>query len=123
VVGITLEVVTGVAGLFDIAGVVISRRCSAKAAKHEAVRMLAASKLNTVHSQISKALENCEVFDDEYKLILDEVEKYCTMKEKLRHKYAPATGSIMDEETKNELIRRGPQQARASFISSSIFVY
>jgi len=56
VAGITLAVVSGVAGLFDVAGVAVSRRCSAKAAKHEAVRMLAASKLNTVHSHISKAL-------------------------------------------------------------------
>ena len=74
VAGITLEVVTGVAGLLDITCVYISRRCSTKTAKHEAVRILAASKLNTVHSHISKALEDCEVSDDEYKLILDEVE-------------------------------------------------
>jgi len=75
VAGITLEVVSGVAGLFDVAGVVVSRRCSAKAAKHEAVRMLAASKNYTVHSHISKALEDSEVSDYEYKLILDEVAK------------------------------------------------
>ena len=109
VAGLTLEAITGVAGLFDIAGVAVSRRCSAKAAKHEAVRVLAASKLNTVHSHISKALE-------EYKLILDEVEKYRTMKEELRRKHAPAAGSMIDEETKNELIRRGREQARVSFI-------
>jgi len=107
VAGITLEAVTGVTGLRDIAGVAVSRRCSAKAAKHEAVCMLAASKLNTVHSHISKALEDCEVSDDEYKLILDEVEKYRRMKEELCHKHVLAAGSIIDEETKNELIRRG----------------
>jgi len=115
VAGLALEAITGVAGLFDIAGVAVSRRCSAKAAKHEAVRVLAASKLNTVHSHISKALEDCEVSDDEYKLILDEVEKYRTMKEELR-KHAPAAGSMIDEETKNELIKRGREQARDSFI-------
>ena len=100
VVGITLEVLTGVAGLLDIAGVYISRRCSTKAAKHEAVRILAALKLNAVHSHISKALEDCQVFDDEYKLILDEVEKYHEMKEDLRRKHAPAAGSVVDENTK-----------------------
>ena len=36
VAGLALEAITGVAGLFDIAGVAVSRRCSAKAAKHEA---------------------------------------------------------------------------------------
>jgi len=100
VAGITLEVVTGVAGLLDITCVYISRRCSTKTAKHEAVRVLAASKLNTVHSHISKALEDCEVSDDEYKLIPNEVEKYRTMKEELRHKHASAAGSMIDEKTK-----------------------
>ena len=73
VAGLVLEAVTGVSGLLDV---VVSRKCSVKAAKHEAVRVLASSKLNTVHSHISKALEDCEISDEEYKLILDEVEKY-----------------------------------------------
>jgi len=34
---LVLETVTGVAGLLDIAGVVVSRRCLAEAAKHKAV--------------------------------------------------------------------------------------
>jgi len=38
------------------------------------------------------------------------------MKEELRHKHGPATSSIIEEETKNELIKLGRQQARASFI-------
>jgi len=68
--GLALEVITGAAGLFDAVGVVMSRRCAAKAAKHEAVRVLATSKLNTVHSHISKALEDCNISDDEYNLVL-----------------------------------------------------
>ena len=48
--GLVLEVVTGFAGLLDVVGVAASRRCSTKAAKHEAVRVLAVSKLNVVHS-------------------------------------------------------------------------
>jgi len=38
------------------------------------------------------------------------------MKEELRHKHGPATSSIIDEETKNELIKLGREQARSSFI-------
>jgi len=62
--------------------------------------MLAASKLNTVHSHISKALEDCEVSNDEYKLILDEVAKYRTMKKHAAPQTSAWAGSIMDEETK-----------------------
>jgi len=94
---LALEAVTGVAGLLDAAGVVVSRRCSRKVAKHEAVRILASSKLNTVHSHISKALEDCKISDDEYKLVLDEVEKYRAMKE-LRRKHT--AGSLIDERQK-----------------------
>jgi len=86
----------------DVAGDSVSRRCSAKAAKHKAVRILAASKLNTVHSHISKALEDCQVSDDEHKLILDEVEKYGAMKEDLHRKHAPAAGSVVDEAYKKQ---------------------
>ena len=112
--GLVLEVITGAAGLLDAAGVVVSRRCAAKAAKHEAVRVLATSKLNTVHSHISNALEDCIISDDEHKLVLEEIEKYRAMKEELRRKHAP-TGSVVDEETKNSLIQRGRDEARACF--------
>lgn len=77
--GVALEVVTGVAGLLDVA---ISRRRSVKAAKHEAVRVLASAKLNAVHSHISKAVEDSQISNDEYKLILNEVEKFRVMKER-----------------------------------------
>jgi len=97
--GLVLEVVTGVAGLLDAVCIAVSRRCAVKAVKHEAVRVLAASKLNSVHIHISKALEDCQISDYEYKLILDEVEKYRTMKAELRHKSA-AVGNVVDEETK-----------------------
>jgi len=101
VAGLVLETVTGIAGLLDIAGVVVSRRCSAKAAKHKAVYVLASAKLSTVHSHISKALEDCNISDDEYKLVLEEIKKYRTMKEEIRRKHLSAAGSMIDGETKN----------------------
>jgi len=63
---------------------------SAKAVKHEAVQnlILASSKVNSVHSHISKELEDCNISDDEYKLVLEEVEKYRAMKKELRRKQA-----------------------------------
>lgn len=43
--------------------------------------MLAYSKLNTVHSHISKALNGNNI-RDKYKLVLDDVEKFFNMKDK-----------------------------------------
>ena len=107
VVGLTLEAVTAATGLCDIACMATSRHYSAKSVKHESIRILASSKLNTIHSLISKALEDCSISDVEYKLILDEVEKYHEMKNEIRRKAAAATNSpVLDEKTKNELIKK-----------------
>jgi len=77
--------------------------------------VLAIAKLNTQHGHISKAVEDCHVSDKQYKLILDEVEKYHTMKEEIQHKHTLTAGGMIDEKTKNGLIRRGREQARARF--------
>jgi len=63
-----------------------------------------------VHSHISKAVEDCNISDDEYKLVLDEVEKYRATKEELRREHT--AGSLIDEKTKNELIKLGRNQAQ-----------
>src|SRR6218665_155589 len=115
IAGLALEGVTGIAGLLDVTGIAVRRRCSTKAAKHEAVRILASSKLNTVHSHISTALEDCSISKEEYKLILDEIEKYRAMKDEIRRKAVTGT-AIIDEEAKNELLKRGREEARAAFM-------
>lgn len=66
--------------------------------------MLANSKLNTIHSHISKALEDTMITDEEYKLILEEVEKYRTVKDEMSQVCTP----IVDGD-KNKLLRRGHQ--------------
>jgi len=101
----------------------MSRRCSTKTAKHQAARVLASAKLNTVHSHIfegTEGLSGTPVCDDEYKLILllDEVETYRAAKEELRR--AKAAGSVIDEETKILLFRRGRDQAYASIIKKLV---
>ena len=63
-----------------------------------------------MHSHISKAVEDCNISDDEYKLVLDEVEKYCAMKEDLLRKHT--AGSLIDEKTENELMKLGRNQAQ-----------
>ena len=113
--GIVLEGITTGAGILDIIGVAVSRRCSAKVAKHNNIRVLAETKLDTVHSHISKALEDCTISDDEYKLILDEVKKYQAMKAEIQH--STPTAKCLDETTKNELIQRGRNEGRAAVLT------
>jgi len=56
--------------------------------------------------------------------VLEDVENYRVMKEELRCKHAPS--SVIDETTKNALIKRGRDQARASFfkkLASGLFYF
>ena len=87
--------------LQNVAGITVLCHCSTKATKYPAIQIFTCSKLNSVHSHISKAVE---------------VEKYHAMKEEICHKNVPAVGSMIDEKTKNKLIKWGHDQAHASFI-------
>jgi len=65
-------------------------------------------KLNTIRCRISKSLEDCQVSDEEYKLILEEIEKYRSMKEQIWRKNVPTIGSVVDEQEGNYANRRSP---------------
>ena len=73
--------------------------------------MIASTKLNTIASHISKALSDNKVTDEEFRLILEETEKYKVMKEEVRSK----TKKKIATKTEESLIERGRQEARESF--------
>ena len=76
--------------------------------------MLASSKLKTIHSHVLKALEDNLISEDEYKLILEEIEKYRVMKDEIRSKSVRMVEGYVSEE--KELIKQGREKARAEFI-------
>ena len=67
--------------------------------------------LDTITSHVSKALSDNKVIDEEFQLILEELEKYKVMKEEVRSK----TKKKIATETEETLIERGRQEARESF--------
>ena len=73
--------------------------------------MTASTKLNTIASHISKALSDNKVTDEEFRLILEELEKYKVMKEEVTSK----TKKKIATETEESLIERGRQEACESF--------
>ena len=73
--------------------------------------MLASAKLDTIASHISKALMDNYKSDEEFKLIMEELNKYKAMKEEIRHN----TKKKLKEEDKESLIEKGRQEARESF--------
>ena len=112
---IGLEVAAGACALVGIAGKFIGRKLRVKAQKHSQIRMLAESKLNTVSDHISMALRDGVCDENEYKLILDEVDKYRKMKADIkRGARVSHSAAAIDEEIKKSLINQGRQEERES---------
>ena len=107
-------VIEGVAlftGLLGIIGKYSVKKSTSKAEKHENIKTIASTKLHTISSHISKALNDNKVTDEEFRLILEELEKYKVMMEEVRSK----TKKKIATETEETLIERGRQEACESF--------
>ena len=69
------------------------------------------AKLDTIASHISKAMMDDYISDEEFKLIMGEMDKYKAMKEEIRSN----TKKKLKTEEEESLIERGRQEARESF--------
>ena len=101
-----------VCGLASVAGKFLYKRLQAKARKHDEIRVLADSKLNTISDHVSKALHDGQITDEEFTLILSELEKFQAMKASIQSA-SRAKQTVTDVE-KNELIKQGREEALLS---------
>ena len=108
---IAIEGVALFTGLLSIIGQYSVKKSMSKAEKHEKIKTIASTKLDTISSHVSKALSDNKETDDEFRLILEELEKYKVMKEEVRAK----TKKKIATETEETLIERGRQEACESF--------
>ena len=106
-----LEIGAGTTGLISLLGNVLVRKTTLKAEKHLKISMLAKAKLDTISTHISEALMDNKISHDEFKLIMEELNKYKAMKEEIRSN----TKKKIKEEEEASLIERGRQEARESF--------
>ena len=104
--------ISGVAtGAISLLGNTAVRKTTIRAEKHLKIKMLASAKLDTIASYISKALMDDHISNEEFKLIMEELNKYKAMKEEIRNN----TKKRLKEEEEASLIKRGRQEARESF--------
>ena len=108
---IAIEGVALFTGFLSIIGKYSVKKSTSKAEKHEKIKTIASAKLDTIALYISKALSDNKVTDEEFWLILEELEKYKVMKEEVGSK----TKKKIAIETEETLIKRGRQEARNSF--------
>ena len=82
-VGIALEIIAAVSGFVTMAGRVINRRLN-KAIKHDYIQQSTETVLRSISQITSRALDDGVVSDNEYQLVLDEVERFVVQKEEIR---------------------------------------
>ena len=90
-------------GLFGAGGRFICQRLEAKARKHDQIWVLAVSKLTSIADRISIALTDDKIAEEEFRLILSEVDKYDQMKAEIRRGRQKEGG--LSETKKNQLLR------------------
>ena len=98
-------------GAISLLGNTAVRKTTLKAKKHLKIKVAASAKLDTIASHISKAMMDNHISDDEFKLIMEELNKYKAMKEEIRSN----TKKKLKTEEEESLIERGRQEARESF--------
>ena len=100
-----------VTGAISLIGNIFSKKATTKAEKHLKIKTLATAKLNTIATHISKAMRDDFISDEEFKLIMEEMEKNKALKEEVRSN----TKKKLKTEEEESLIEKGRQEARESF--------
>ena len=74
-----------VTGAVSLIGNIFSKKATTKAEKHLKIKTLAIAKLDTIASHISKALTDDYISNEEFNLIMEEMNKYKALKEDIRN--------------------------------------
>ena len=96
IVGVPLGVVGGVFGGLSIGFGFASKSLSGKVSKHEQTVAIAKSKLNTISDLVSKALKDNVISDQEFSIILAELEKFQKLKQEIRQKFRKDSEKNLD---------------------------
>ena len=114
-VGAPFAVALGISGVVtgavSLIGNIFSKKATTKAEKHLKIKTLAMAKLDTIASHVSKALTDNFINNEEFNLIMEEMNKYKALKEEIRNN----TKKKLKTEEEESLIERGRQEARESF--------
>ena len=103
-----IEICAVVSGGLGVCVKLIRRKMTSKAQKHYEIKTIADSKLNSIKDLISKALSDGQISENEFKMVLDELDKYNKLKENIHSKQ---TG--LSESERKKLIEEGKAQAKS----------
>ena len=108
---LALGISGAITGAISLIGNIFSKKATTKAEKHLKIKTIAMTKLDTITSHISKAMMDDFISDEEFNLIMEEMNKYKALKEEARNN----TKKKLKKEEEESLIEKGRQEARESF--------
>ena len=119
-VGIPVSIALASAGLFLGLASAITHKArklfDSKAKKHEKIKILAESKLDSISGLVSKAVEDSAIEYHEYKLILGELQNYRALKEQIRTKNRQVQ-EIISSEQREEILAQGREEGKQDFLA------
>ena len=86
-----------------------------KQEKHDAIKLLAQSKLDSITDIISQAMQDGDISPTEFHKVLQEVEKYLKLKADVRNQ-AKTKIKHIKEEQREELLEQGRKEAKEDFL-------
>lgn len=119
-VGLPISIVLASTGLLLGLGSAVIHKTQkifeSKAKKHDKIKTLAESKLDSISSLVSKAIEDAHISHKEYQFILHEIEHYRKMKEEIRAKSKKATDAITKEQ-REAILAQGREEGTKAFLA------
>ena len=86
-----------------------------KSKKHDQIRLLAESKLDSISDVVSQAIQDGDISPDEYQRILKEIEHYRQIKQQIRQKTKRITNAI-NEEQRQAILDQGRKEGKEDFL-------
>ena len=114
-VGIPFGIFIGVSVVGVVIGTKTQKFFGSKAKKHDKIKTLAESKLDSISDLVSKAIEDAHISHEEYQFILKEIEHYRTMKEQIRAKSKKVTDTITAEQ-REAILAQGREEGKQAFL-------
>ena len=105
-------VIGGTTTFVAVTSKMIETRLLSKKTKHEKIAVLASSKLNSIQELVSKAIEDDRISHEEFKQVIDELEKYKTLKKEIQTARAKTTND--SKEDLEKAFERGKLEERES---------
>ena len=86
-----------------------------KQEKHNSIKLLAQSKLDSITDIISQAIQDGDISPTEFYKVLQEVEKYCKLKADIRNQ-AKAKIKQITKEQREEILEQGRKEDKDNFL-------